>query len=48
MAEMKEYALKARFGEVVEISKDEWVKEVTEASNSSWVVAFLYQNRYQL
>lgn len=33
-----------RFGSVVEISKDDWIKEVTEASNSCWVVVLLYSN----
>lgn len=33
-----------RFGSVIEISKDDWIKEVTEASNTCWVVSLLYSN----
>ncbi len=28
----------------MEISKDEWIKEVTEASRSCWVLVHLYQD----
>lgn len=41
---MKAKAAAARFGEVYEISKADWVREVTEASNSAWVVAHLYED----
>ncbi len=33
-----------RFGRVFEISKDEWIPEVTEASNKCWVIVLLYSN----
>lgn len=33
-----------RFGKVFEISKDEWISEVTEASKQCWVVVLLYSN----
>jgi hypothetical protein len=42
--EMKEEIFRARFGDVNEITKDEWVKQVTEASRSCWVVVHLYQD----
>jgi hypothetical protein len=29
----------------MEITKADWVKEVTEASKSCWVVVHLYQDR---
>ena len=29
---------------MIEISKDDWIKEVTEASNSCWVLVLLYSN----
>jgi hypothetical protein len=32
--------------QVVEITKDDWVREVTEASKSCWVVVHLYQDRW--
>lgn len=41
---MKAKAAAARFGELYEISKADWVREVTEASNSTSVVAFLYED----
>lgn len=31
--------------QVMEITKADWVKEVTEASKSCWVVVHLYQDR---
>jgi hypothetical protein len=42
--EIKESAVQNRFGEVQEIIKDEWIREVTEGSKSSPVVVHLYQN----
>ncbi len=36
--------LKNRFGDYVEIVKDDWVREVTEGSNNSVVVVHLYEN----
>lgn len=44
MEEMKERAAAARFGEVYEISKADWVREVTDASKEVCVVAHLYED----
>ena len=44
MKEMKEKQAKSRFGQYVEINKDEWLREVTEASNNCTVVVHLYAN----
>jgi hypothetical protein len=44
IAEMKQATVKNRFGEVVEIIKDEWIREVTDGSKSSPVVIHLYQD----
>lgn len=44
MFEFREQALKNRFGAVYEINKDDWMREVTEASNSCWVLVNLYQD----
>lgn len=41
---MKQQALRNRFGELVEIVKDEWIREVTECSNTCAVVVHLYEN----
>jgi len=43
--EMKEARLKARFGEVYEIVKPDYVREVTECSNTGcWVICCLYED----
>lgn len=44
LAEMREQAVRNRFGDVQEITKEEWVREVTDASNSCHVVVHLYQD----
>lgn len=44
MAEMKAKAAAAKFGEVYEISKADWVREVTDASKTFIVVAHLYED----
>ncbi len=41
---MKKTAVTNRFGEVVEIVKDEWIREVTEGSKSSIVLVHLYSD----
>ncbi len=41
---MQEALLRNRFGDVTEIIKEEWIREVTEASKNSWVVVHLYQD----
>eukprot|EP01041_Mallomonas_annulata_P007776 gene7776-15912_t len=42
--EMKMQQLRNRFGEVFDISRDVWVREVTDSSKSCWVVVHLYQD----
>lgn len=43
LKELQEKRARSRFGDVVEIAKDEWVREVTEGSaGSTWVVVHLY------
>lgn len=44
LRELKELAVKNRFGDVREICKAEWVREVTESSHSSWVVVHLFHD----
>mmetsp|Transcript_29010 Transcript_29010/g.48745 ORF Transcript_29010/g.48745 Transcript_29010/m.48745 type:complete len:177 (-) Transcript_29010:106-636(-) len=41
---MKEAAFRNRFGDVREISKADWVREVTESSNNCSVVVHLYED----
>lgn len=41
---MKQQALKNRFGDLQEIVKDDWIREVTECSNTCTVVVHLYEN----
>lgn len=35
----------ARFGDVREISKEDWVREVNKAGDGVWVVIHVYKNR---
>lgn len=44
MAALKEAQLKNKFGDVNEISKGDWIKEVTEDSSNCWVVTHLFQD----
>ena len=44
LAEMREARLKARFGDVREIVKVDYVRECTEASKDCWVVIHLYED----
>ncbi len=44
LQQLKEAAIKNRFGEVEEITKDEWVRQVTEASEGCDVVVHLYED----
>ena len=44
MNQLKEAAFRNRFGDVVDIVKNDWVREVTEASNASVVLVHLYEN----
>lgn len=46
IAALKAAHLKNRFGDVNEISKGDWINEVTEESNSCWVVIHLFQDSF--
>jgi hypothetical protein len=43
MQEMKEFALKPKFGKVIELRKQDYVAEVTNAPKDVYVVLLLYQ-----
>lgn len=40
---MKEHALKSKFGEVLEITAQDYVEEVNKAGADVWVVLHLYE-----
>ena len=42
--EMKQQALRNKFGSIQPITKDEWTKEVNEASQDAWVVVYLFDH----
>ena len=42
--EIKEKSTRSRFGEVIEISAIDYVKEVNEAGTDIWVVLYLYKS----
>lgn len=42
--ELKKAAFTNRFGDVIGIGKDDWIREVTEGSKDCWVVVHLYQD----
>eukprot|EP01031_Cornospumella_fuschlensis_P037719 gene37719-45823_t len=44
LAELKQAAVRNRFGEVLPITKDDWVREVTDGSKSCPVVIHLYED----
>lgn len=44
LQELKEQAVKNKYGEVLDITKDEWLREVTEGSAATWVLVHLYQD----
>ncbi|XP_018048700.1 PREDICTED: viral IAP-associated factor homolog isoform X2 [Atta colombica] len=44
IAEMKELANKCKYGEVREISAEDYVKEVNNAGEDVWVVLYLYKS----
>ena len=46
IAEMKEKAAKEKFGSVTQISKPDFVTEVTKASEQSWVICHLFKDGY--
>jgi hypothetical protein len=43
LAEMKEFAMKPKFGKVTELRKQDYIPEVTNAPTDVWVVLHLYQ-----
>ncbi|CAF1022742.1 unnamed protein product [Adineta steineri] len=44
LLELQEKATRARFGEVIEISAIDYVKEVNQAGSDIWVVLYLYKS----
>ena len=46
IAEMKAIQLKAKYGEVKEISAVDYVDEVNKAGDDVWVILHLYQQGY--
>ncbi len=44
LLELQEKASRARFGEVIEISAVDYVKEVNQAGTDIWVVLYLYKS----
>jgi len=44
LLELKEKAARARFGEVLEISAVDYIKEVNQAGTDIWVVVYLYKS----
>ena len=40
---MREAAQKARYGDVLEITKEDWVREVNKAGDGVWVVLHVYK-----
>ena len=44
MAQLKSQAEKIKYGQVIEISRDEYIREVTNAPPEDFVVLHLYQN----
>lgn len=46
MAELQRAAAKNKFGYLVQLSRDEYVRQVTDASQEYPVVVFLYKEKY--
>ena len=46
IAEMKELANKSKYGEVWEISAEDYIQEVNKAGEDVWVVLHLYKSGY--
>ena len=46
LLEIKEKSARARFGEVMEISAVDYIKEVNQAGADLWVVLYLYKSGY--
>jgi len=43
MEEMKAVKLKARYGDVCEISREDYVREVNKAGEGIWVILLVYK-----
>jgi hypothetical protein len=44
LLELQEKASRSRFGEVIEISAIDYVKEVNQAGADIWVILYLYKS----
>jgi hypothetical protein len=44
LQELKEQQARNRWGSVYDISRNDWISEVTECSKSCWVIVHLYQD----
>ena len=44
LLELQEKATRSRFGEVIEISAIDYIKEVNQAGADIWVVLYLYKS----
>lgn len=44
LEELKRQKLRNRFGEVYDLARDEWIREVTDGSKLCWVVVLLYSD----
>jgi hypothetical protein len=44
LLELQENATRSRFGEVIEISAIDYIKEVNQAGAEIWVVLYLYKS----
>lgn len=45
MQELQRTAKQTKFGSVLHITKEQFVEEVTRASDTSWVVVLLYKDK---
>lgn len=45
LKELQQQAAQRRFGEVRSITKEQFVEEVTKASESTWVIVLLYKDK---
>ena len=43
MAEMKATQARSRFGDVLEISREDYVREVNNAGENIWVILHIYK-----
>jgi hypothetical protein len=44
MADLKEKAGSNKYGKVIEINKQEWTHQITEAEKGVWALVVLYQD----